>query len=93
MYEVVEEINVQISMNEQRGQIEQAKHRLCTLLHLMGHKRHRHRDLAKGCVNTKIREGSSVTSMTHLSSQSETELTESQYVFELTRSTLGTSQR
>ena len=29
--------NVQISTNEQRGQTEQAKHRLCTLLHLMGH--------------------------------------------------------
>ena len=28
--------NVQISMYEQRGQIEQAKHRLCTLLHLRG---------------------------------------------------------
>ena len=30
--------NVQISMYEQRGQIEQG---LCTLLHLMGHKRQR----------------------------------------------------
>ena len=29
--------NVQISMYEQRGQIEQAKHRLCTLLHLRRH--------------------------------------------------------
>ena len=46
-YEVVEEINVQISTYEQRGQTEQAKHRLCTLLHVMGLKRHRHRDLAK----------------------------------------------
>ena len=29
--------HAQISMYEQRGQIEQAKHRLCTLLHLMAH--------------------------------------------------------
>ena len=68
--------SVQISMYEQRAQTEQAKHRLCTLLHLMGHKRHRHRDLAKGCVNTKIREGSSGPSMTLVSIQSETDLTD-----------------
>ena len=37
-YEVVEEIiNVQITMYEQRGQTEQAKRRLCTLLHLRRH--------------------------------------------------------
>ena len=36
-YEVVEEIDVQISMYEQHGHTEQAKHRLCTPLHLMGH--------------------------------------------------------
>ena len=49
--------NVQISMYEQRAQTEQAKHRLCILLHLMGHKRHRHLDVAKGCVDTRILRG------------------------------------
>ena len=37
-HEVVEEIiNFQISMHEQRGQTEQAKRPLCTLLHLRRH--------------------------------------------------------
>ena len=68
--------NVQISMYEQRGQIEQAKHRLRTLLHLMVHKRHRHRDLAKAVSTQRYARGWSVPSMTPVSSQSKTELTE-----------------
>ena len=43
----------------------------------------------KRCVNTRIREGSTVPTMTHLSSQSKTELTESQYVFQLRFATMN----